>query len=193
MRFIKDCWIEIVAVAILAAVGSCAAQAQEPARPVVLVASPAAAGPYARAVLVAVPKGKGYVGFMINRASRTTVADAFPDETPSAQIEERIYLGGPREVQSLYAVVPRDVGEGSRRLFGGVFVTVDAKAVDRILRETPHEARYFAGFSAWAPGELEAEIRAGDWMLAEPDEAMLFRRDPAALWRELAERLQSTL
>jgi len=140
-----------------------------------------------------VPKGKGYVGFMINRASNTTVADAFPDETPSAQIEERIYLGGPREAQSLYAVVPHDAGEGSRRLFGGVFVTVSANAVDRILRETPHDARYFAGFNAWQPGELEAEIRAGDWMLAEPDEAMLFGRDPGALWRELAERLQSTL
>jgi putative transcriptional regulator len=74
-----------------------------------------------------------------------------------------------------------------------VFVTVDGKAVDRILRDTPHEARYFAGYSAWQPGELEDEVRAGDWMLAEPDEATLFRRDPATLWRELVERLQSTL
>lgn len=195
MGFIRDCWIEIVAVAILAAVGSCAAQAQERAldHPVLLVASPSASGPYARAVLVAVPKGEGHVGFMINRASNTTVADAFPDEMPSAQVEERIYLGGPRQAQSMYAVVARDAGPGSRRLFGRVFVTVDAAAVDRILRETPHEARYFAGFCAWQPGELEAEIRAGDWMLAEPEEATLFRGDPAALWRELAERLQSTL
>jgi putative transcriptional regulator len=195
MGFIKDCWIEIVAVAILAAVGSCAAHAQESGidRAVLLVASPSAAGPYAGAVLVALPKGASHVGFMINRASNTTVADAFPGETPSAQIEERIYLGGPREPQSMYAVVARDAGEGSRRLFGGVFVTVNAGAVDRILRETPHEARYFAGFRAWEPGELEAEIRAGDWMLGEPDEAMLFRRDPAALWRELTERMQSTL
>src|SRR5207244_7066509 len=69
--------------------------------------------------------------------------------------------------QSLYAVLRRDPGDGSRKLFGDVFVTVSGATVDRILRESPHEARYFAGFAAWDAGELAREIGEGDWRSEE--------------------------
>lgn len=193
MGFIRDCWLEIVAVGLLTVAASCVAHAQGLDKPVVLVASPSMAGAYSRAVLVVVPKGEGHVGFMLNRVSNTTVADVFPDEDQSAQIEEPIYLGGPRAMESMYAVVQRDPGEGSRRLFGDVFVTVSGKTVDRILRDTPHEARYFAGFNSWSQGELAEEVRAGEWLLAEPDAALLFHGKPSAMWEELVQRIQNTL
>jgi putative AlgH/UPF0301 family transcriptional regulator len=74
-----------------------------------------------------------------------------------------------------------------------VFVTVSAKTVDRIIEQRPHEARYFAGFVAWEDGELSKEIEAGQWLMAEPDEATLFRKDTDAMWHELVERLKNTL
>src|SRR2546421_5917205 len=124
-----------------------AARAQSLDNPVLLIASPKAAGLYRHAVMVVVPKGDGHVGFIINRATRTTVASAFPDEPDSAKISEPIYFGGPRAAQALYAVVRHDPGEGSRKLFGDVYVTVSGRTVDRIIREAPHEARFLAGFT----------------------------------------------
>src|SRR5207244_11944561 len=94
--------------------------------------------------------------------------------------------------QSLYAVLRRGPGDGSRKLFGDVFVTVSGATVDRILRESPHEARYFAGFAAWDAGELAREIGEGDWLVTEAQESALFHQHPDALWGELLKRIRST-
>jgi putative transcriptional regulator len=165
-----------------------AVQAQSLDNPVLLIASPKAAGMYRQAVVVVVPRDGGHVGFIINRATRTTVAAAFPDELDSAKVSQPIYLGGPRAAQSLYAVVRHDPGEGSRQLFGDVFVTVSAKTVDRIIRESPHEARFLAGYTVWSAGELAAEVARGDWLTAQPEEALVFHPDPDAMWSGLVER-----
>jgi putative transcriptional regulator len=176
----------------IAAISPNAANADE-GKPILLVASPAMQGFYSEATILVLPKKGGHVGFILNRASRTTLASAFPDEPRSAKLADPIYFGGPEAMKSMYAVVRRDPGEGSRRLFGEVFVTVSAKTVDRIIEQRPHEARYFAGFIAWEEGELSKEIEGGQWLMAEPDEATLFRKDTDAMWHELVERLKNTL
>jgi putative AlgH/UPF0301 family transcriptional regulator len=183
-RFVVGCAI---------AGAACAVQAQSLDKPVLLIASPKASGMYRQAVVVVVPRDGGHVGFIINRATRTTVAGAFPDEPDSAKVSQPIYLGGPRAAQSLYAVVRHDPGEGSRRLFGDVFVTVSAKTVDRIIRESPHEARFLAGYTVWSAGELAAEIARGDWLTAQPEEALVFDPKPDAMWSGLLERQGSSV
>jgi putative transcriptional regulator len=88
--------------------------------------------------------------------------------------------------------VRRDPGEGSRKLFDDVFVTVSGKTVDRLLRDSPREARYFAGYAGWEAGELAEEIQQGDWLLVEPDAAVLFNPNPDTVWPELLKRMRST-
>jgi putative transcriptional regulator len=176
----------------IAAISPNAAHADE-SKPILLVASPAMQGFYSEATILVIPRKGAHVGFILNRASQATLASAFPNEPGSAKLADPIYFGGPEAMKSMYAVVRSDPGEGSRRLFGEVFVTVSGKTVDRIIERRPHEARYFAGFVAWEEGELAKEIEAGQWLMAEPDEATLFRRDTGAMWRELVERLKNTL
>jgi putative transcriptional regulator len=188
----KTTWVTKLAVGGLLISAGVAAQAQNVDKPMLLVASPGTTGFYSQAVLVVVPKAGGHVGFMINRATRTTVASAFPEEAEIAKVADPIFLGGPRGRQSMYAVVRRDPGEGSRKLFDDVFVTVSGKTVDRLLRESPREARYFAGYAGWEAGELAEEIQQGDWLLLEPDAAVLFNPNPDTIWPELLKRMRST-
>jgi putative transcriptional regulator len=169
-----------------------AARAQGLDKPVLLVASPKTSSLYSGAVLVVVPKDGAHVGFIINRASRTTVASAFADEPDMAKVAEPVYFGGPKGAQSMYAVVRRDPGEGARKLFGDVFVTISGKTVDRIIRQWPGEARFFAGYAAWDPGQLAEQIEEGDWLVTEPDAALLFQQDPGTLWAALVQRIQNT-
>ena len=178
-------------VGVLIAGAAFAARAQGLDRPVLLVAAPETSGFYSHAVLVVMPRAGGHVGFIINRATRVTVASAFPDEPASARVAEPIFLGGPRAVQSLYAVVRDDPGEGSR-LFGGLYLAVGSSTIDRIIRESPHAARYFAGFAGWEAGELAGEIGHGKWLTAEPEEALLFHPNPDAIWSGLVERIRAT-
>jgi putative transcriptional regulator len=158
-----------------------------------LVAPPTADGIYSQAVLVVVPNNGGHAGFIINRVTHTTVARAFPDEPDMAKVIDPIYFGGPNDAQRMYAVVRRDPGEDARKLFDDVFVTIGSAAVDRVIRQWPGEARFFAGYAAWEPGELAQEIRDGEWLVAEPRAAQIFSLQPDDLWLQLLQRIRSTL
>ena len=168
---------------------ACTTSAQELDRPLLLVAAPDLQGLYNRTALLVVPAAGGqHVGFIINRATEVKLATLFPDHAPSAKVVDPLYFGGPEMLGAIFAVVRRDPGEPSVPLFGDVFVTASAQAVDRIIEQTPNEARYFLGFVGWQPGELAKEIEAGYWYVADPDAAVVFSTDVDALWEELVKR-----
>jgi putative transcriptional regulator len=58
-------------------------------------------------------------------------------------------------------------------------------AIEKLLAERPSEMRLYAGFSGWAPQQLEAEIAAGGWYVLPASDAIVFRRDTRELWSEL--------
>ncbi len=43
----------------------------------------------------------------------------------------------------------------------------------------------YAGYAGWAPGQLEGEVKRGDWSLVEADVETLFSKSPETMWREL--------
>ena len=168
---------------------ACAARAQDLGKPLLLVASPALQGLYAQTTLIAVPIDDRHVGFIVNRATEFRLATLFPGHEPSAKVADPIYFGGPEMVDAIFAVVRRDPGGNSLRLFGELFVVANADGVDRIIEQTPNDARYFAGFVGWTSGELAKEIEAGYWYVADPDAALVFRKNTDAMWEELVTRL----
>ena len=188
----KHCLNTTLVACLLAAgftAGCSTARAQDAGKPLLLVASPALQGPYRQTTLVAVPAGGRYFGFILNRATDLKLSTLFPGHAPSAKVASPVYFGGPEMNDALFAVVPRDPGEQSLRLFGGLFVTNRAAIIDRIIEQTPNDARYFAGFVGWTPGELENEIASGHWYVTEPDAGLVFRRDTSGMWDELVKRL----
>lgn len=170
--------------------GACSARADDLGRPMLLVAAPTMQGAYRHTVVLAVPVEDRHFGFILNRASGTTLAQAFPEHAPSAKVVDPIYIGGPEEAQGLFAVRHGNPGEPSVRLFGDLFATGNARLVDSIIEKTPNEARYFAGFVGWQPGELAAELAQGYWYAGEADEAQVLRHDTRAMWEELLERFR---
>jgi putative transcriptional regulator len=168
---------------------ACAARAQDLDKPLLLVAAPELRGPYGHTALLVVPMQGQHVGFILNRATDVKLATLFPDHAPSAKVADPVYLGGPEGANAIYAMVPRDPGGPSVRLFDDVHVTAHAPSVDRIIEQTPNDARYFAGFVGWRVGELAAEIEAGWWFVSAPDAAVVFSKDTGdAMWGTLLKR-----
>src|SRR5258706_9613627 len=164
-------------------------RAQDISRPLLLVAQPALQGPYRHTALLVVPMGDKHIGFILNRASETKLASAFPNHAPSQKVIDPIYFGGPEAADALFAVLKRDPGEPSLHLFGELYMTGNGKAIDRIIEQTPNDARYFAGFVGWMPRELAKEVEAGYWFVGDADARQVFRKDTSAMWEELVERL----
>jgi putative transcriptional regulator len=168
---------------------ACAARAEDLERPLLLVASPALQGAYSRTALVVFPMRGQHAGFILNRSTDVKLGTVFPDHPPSAKVVDPIYFGGPEMVDSLFAMVPKNPGSGAVQVLGDLFVTAEADTVDRIIEQMPNDARYFAGFVGWKPGELAKEIEAGYWYVEELDAAQVFRKDPGEMWDELVKRL----
>ena len=165
------------------------AEAQDLAKPLLLVAKPELKGPYNHTALLVVPVEGRHIGFILNRATEVKLGALFPDHAPSAKVADPVYFGGPERVNAIFAIVARNPGAPSVRLFGDLHVTAQAEVVDRIIEQTPNDARYFAGFVGWRPGELAAELESGFWYTAEPEAALVFSDDTGAMWESLIRRL----
>jgi putative transcriptional regulator len=169
--------------------GACAARAQDLGKPLLLVASPELQGGYSRTALLVVPMGDRHIGFILNRASNVKLSTLYPEHAPSAKVTEPVFVGGPEAAHALFALVPRNPGGSSMRLFGDVFVTANAKIIDSIIEDTPNDARYYAGFVGWRPGELAKELESGYWYTTEPDRELVLGKDTSHMWEDLVRRL----
>ncbi|MGE5640420.1 MAG: YqgE/AlgH family protein [Clostridia bacterium] len=177
------------AIAVLLALCAPLAQAEDLSKPLLLVAKPTLRGPYSHTALLVIPLGDKHIGFILNRATQMTMATAFPDHVPSKKVVDPIYFGGPEAADALFALVRHDPGEAGIRMFGDLYMTGNRASIDRIIEQTPNEARYFAGFVGWMPEELAAELAAGFWYVGPPDVKEVFRKDTSGMWEELVERL----
>ncbi len=167
------------------------ARAEQPEEPeaVLLVASPGLRDPdYRQAVVLVVPiDNDRHIGVIINRPTTRSLASLFPEHQPSKKVVEPVFLGGPMSRAAVVAVVhtEKDPGRGAIELTREMYLAMTVNVVDRIIEQTPNEARYYVGYVVWRPGELRAELDHKVWnvMTANPD--IVFRKNTAGLWEEL--------
>ena len=162
-------------------------------KPLILVAKPDLRDAiFGSTVLVVAPLGADqHVGFIVNRPTRVRLGSIFPDDAPSQKVVEPIYLGGPLQSQSIFALVQRKTSPGgnSFQLAPGLYAAYQVDVVDRIIASEAGQARFVAGLVAWRAGELAFEIDAGAWYVLEPDAALVMR-NPDGMWEELVRRTQ---
>lgn len=181
--------------AVAAYAGTAPARAVEPSdEPVLLVAKPALRDRlYGATILIARPLSNGqHIGFIVNRPTPVKLGTLFPDHGPSQKVVEPIYLGGPVNVETVFALVQRKDNPDSRsmRLTPDLYLVVDRDLVDRVIESEADRARFYAGVVLWAPGELNAEIERGFWYVDDADVSLVLRKSTAGMWEELVKRLE---
>lgn len=131
----------------------------------VLVAAPSLDDPWfagTNIYLLADDEG-GTLGVVLNR--------------PHHRIEPGVTLwdGGPVGRDRIF-VLHDELDDSRSVVVGDVAVAGEPSVLHDVLDgQGPARARIFVGYAGWGPGQLDREIAAGAWILAEPARGMILR------------------
>lgn len=172
----------------------------------VLVATPGLSDPnFARCVVLVLEHDRdGTLGIVLNRPLDVAVVEVLPDWTGEVSVPGRLFDGGPVSSEAALAVGlladgPVDAGPegadsdepdgpvGWRTMFGRIGL-VDLDAPAPLLDGALSGLRIFAGYAGWSPGQLEAEIGTGSWIVVDGEDDDLTTAAPAALWSHVLRR-----
>lgn len=133
----------------------------------------------------------GAQGVVLNRPMEAAVDAVLPGWGEVCTSPATLFQGGPVSLDSAVGLVtvPGDVSEtlGVRRLFGGVGI-VDLDAPPGIVAPEVAGMRVFAGYAGWSAGQLEGEIRRGDWFVVDAEPRDAFTDRPQGLWEAVLRR-----
>ena len=126
-------------------------------------------------------------GLIINRPTRMAVSSLFPDLERLAKLDDKVYFGGPVQIESVSFLFRADTPpEDAIQVLDGVYLGTNEQLLRKLLgRERPMEGlRIFIGYSGWGPGQLQSEIARGDWMLKPAQPRAIFDVKPEHPWPE---------
>jgi putative transcriptional regulator len=129
--------------------------------------------------------GDGAIGLVVNHPTDLSLRDILKGAADGAGA---LYVGGPVETASVLVLLRSgSPPERAMRVAGDLFVTVDpAVVIERAGRPDAARAlRVYRGYAGWGPGQLDAEIARGDWIVANEGPEAVFDAAPEALWKKL--------
>ena len=141
-------------------------------------------------LLVAYDQDGGAMGIIVNQPMPLKLATVLPDVRPLARRSDRLWRGGPVLPASLLVLVRSTKPvEGSDVVFEDVRVLTSRDAFRHALDgQVPRtRLRAFAGHAGWGPGQLEAEIARGDWIVMPAKAEQVFSEKPEEVWPGLVE------
>jgi len=155
-----------------------------------LVASRALRDPnfYETVILLVDYDRRGALGVVVNRPSAVPLGEALPEVKELRRRKDVVYLGGPvGRDRMLLLVRTQNAPPESLRIFDRVYASGSLDALrDGLSRG--EGVRAFAGYAGWGPGQLDAEVARGDWLIGPADAKALFEAAPGSIWRDLIER-----
>ena len=170
------------------------ARAQQHDKPngLFLIAKPSLADPNFRrtVVLVTQTPDASTVGVIVNRPTRLRLSQFLTDEFATHNYRAPLYFGGPVMRQAIVALLRSESApsHAAFHVLKGVYLTMHADNIQKLLAEPGPRYRLYAGFAGWAPRQLESELAREDWFVLPADAEMLFRRDTEGLWEELVKK-----
>jgi putative transcriptional regulator len=133
---------------------------------------------------------QGAFGLIINRPTRYTLAELWPEITGLEA--HSVYIGGPVfPNRLLFLLRSNNAPQDMRRVIPGVHLGSDELTLKRIIAKGEEGFRTYAGYSGWGPGQLDNEIARGDWHIVPAEKRFIFDSQPDEVWDELIQRVDT--
>ena len=144
---------------------------------------------FARTVVLLIDYSeRGAMGVIINRATRVKLSAALPEMEGLKERDDLLYEGGPvaREEIVMLLRAPQEPAD-ARLVFGDVYISNSSDLLESLDgKSVPF--RVYSGYAGWAPGQLEAETRAGSWHVFPGAAEPIFTSQPGDLWNQFIRR-----
>ncbi len=137
---------------------------------------------------------EGALGVIVNRPTSVVLSDALPGVEPLAERPETVFRGGPMALDRLLfmfrTATPR---AGCQPVLPDVCASGSLEILEQSLDDerSTIDFRGFAGYSGWAPGQLDWEIEQHRWYVVPGDGERVFRGATHGLWSELVRLAES--
>ncbi len=160
------------------------------ARGQLLIAGPTLLDPnfWRTVVLVVEHTEEGALGLVLNRPSETAVGEAVPQLGELVDLDDRLYIGGPVQPSSVIVLAEfEDPGDAALLAFEDVGVLGTGSSEDELAAGV-RSGRPFVGHAGWGPGQLDAELERGDWIVESARVQDAFTSSPHELWSDVLTR-----
>jgi putative transcriptional regulator len=163
---------------------------------VLLVAHPSLTDPNFQqtVVLICEHEAEGTLGVIINRPTAVPLSEALPNVSVLKGTSYVLFAGGPVQpdgILMLFRIV--EAPERMKKVIERVYLGLHQETLERVItKPQPTETfRAYAGYTGWAPGQLEFEMAMGSWAVVPADPTSIFDKAPETLWAEMVEAIQA--
>jgi putative transcriptional regulator len=162
--------------------------------PTLLISMPQLNDPnFSRAVVLLCEYGpEGAFGLVVNRPTDTAASEVVQLEPPLARDNGlELWIGGPVEPQRGWILVGEDPDDSSaHKLCEGIYLSSSPLLLRQILESVKRpRARLLTGYAGWGPGQLDQELAASAWLIADIDLELIFDTRSDLIWEMAIRRL----
>ena len=133
----------------------------------------------------------GSMGLIINRPTDVKLSTLLPEINGIEQRKDTVYIGGPVSTNQMVILIrSHSKPERSRPVFEDIYLSFNPAILHQMIDDADEKEgfRIYAGYTGWAPKQLEREVSRGDWHVLQADAETVFNKVPSDIWPELIRR-----
>lgn len=133
----------------------------------------------------------GAVGLVINRPTTVSLSSLLPEEEELKGREDLVYIGGPVGATQLFLLLrSTTLPQQAEKIVDGVYASTSLQTLRDIVAEKSSADAFqaYAGYAGWGPGQLDAELERGDWLVTPADSETVFDKATDSIWPDLIRR-----
>jgi putative transcriptional regulator len=142
-------------------------------------------------VVLVRPIPDGAIGVIVNRPTDISLGKLFPDDPVLKESNNSVYIGGPVYPRSLvFMFRSNEQPRWTLHMMDDVYLSLSLDLLQELLASPQPRGhlKVYAGHSGWGQGQLQSEIKRGDWYVVPADAGVIFEMEPEKIWPELIKR-----
>ena len=134
---------------------------------------------------------EGAMGIMINKPIPDIDKFLYKLDIKSLNPKPNVYLGGPVDINKGFVIHEKGYEtKGTLEVSNKISLTSNLDIINDILDgKGPSKYRFALGYSGWGPGQLEEELKRGDWLVLPAYKEIMFNTPDDMMWKIACNKL----